>query len=152
MYAEEPVFVFLRSIVKKMHSIADKELHPLGMSHAEMRLLMMIYQTDPDPCSQEDLAAKLVVDRSNVGRALKKLEHLGFIQRAKDLQDGRAYRVFLTKRGRTIRERLFKVKSSIEGTCMMGTTEKDREVLAGLLERMDQSLCEENYRILKDSE
>jgi len=152
MYAEERVFVFLRSIVKKMHGIADKKLYPLGMSHAEMRLMMMIYQTDPDACSQEDLAAHLVVDRSNVGRALKKLETLGLVERAKDERDGRVYRVLLTEKGRTIRERLFKIKSGIEKTCMMGTSEKERKALAELLERMDQSLCDENYRIMKDSE
>ena len=71
-----------RNVTKKWMFIVDKELLPHGITHTEARLLSMLYACDR--CPQDFLTAGVSIDRSNVGRALKKLEAAGYIKREKN--------------------------------------------------------------------
>ena len=127
----------------------EHELYPLGMSHAEMRLLIMIYHSDG--CSQDELVSSLEVDRSNVGRALKKLERMNYIKRSRDTNDARAFRVFLTEKGWAVRDRLSRIRNILRATFTMGIDEQQIDTLTILLEKIDRNLSEENYLEIKQT-
>jgi DNA-binding MarR family transcriptional regulator len=150
MTVQEDLFVLLHSMMKKMRKIADKELVPLDLSHSEMRMLMRMYFFHPDGCGQEELVSQLEIDRSNVGRALKKLENLQYIERVKDDNDRRAYRVFLTGKGWAVRDRLFAIRETMRKTLTLGMSEQELDLLNSLLKKADLSLNEENFRSLKE--
>ena len=135
---QETLFALLHSTMKKMRKLADGELYAFGISHAEMRILMVIYHIGE--CSQEEMTALLGVDRSNVGRSLKKLEKEGYIVRTKDDRDGRAYRVLLTEKGWSARDRLLEIRKNIQNTFSMGMTRHDLTNLTNLLEKADRNL------------
>lgn len=151
MDIEEDLFVFLHSIMKKMRTIANKELAPLGMGHAEMRILVMMYLHHAAGCSQEELIARSEVDRSNVGRTLKKLEQLGYLERVKDSKDRRSYRVFLTEKGESIKEQLLDMRKTLHNTFAMAMTDQEFKTLHHLLQKTDQYICEKNYQKTKQS-
>ncbi len=150
MSTEEDLFAFLHSIMKKKRKIMEHELYPLGMSHAEMRLLIMIYRSDG--CSQDDLVSNLEVDRSNVGRALKKLERMDYIHRTRDTHDGRAFRVFLTAKGWAVRDQLSQIRNNLRTTFTLGISEQELGILTGLLKKVDQNLTEETYLKIKQAQ
>ncbi len=149
MVRGEELFALLRSIIKKMRKILDKEISSFGIGHAEMRLLMMIYSFED--CTQEELTSKIEVDRSNVGRALKKLTQLGYIERERDSKDGRVYKITLTEKGREIKEPLTRIKQDIERTIAHYGTEEEIEILIKLLAKIDKGVTEEIYYMIKGS-
>ena len=144
------VFFTLHSINKKMRKIADNELQVFGFTNTEMRLLNMIYFYDADGCTQDEFVSKIEIDRSNVGRALKKLENLGYIRREKDEEDQRAFRVFLTEKGWSIKDDLIGIRENIKRMFATGMSSKDFNDLTKLLQRADANLSETNYSALKN--
>ncbi len=150
MFSKDDFFIFFRSILKKWMKIVEKELFLFDIGHAEARLLMNLYSMDG--CSQDELASKVEVDRSNVGRALKKLEKIGYIEREKSKEDGRSYRVFVTKKSLKIKEEMFEVKENLKKTVTMDMTDKEVDMFSKLLEKVDSSLCEENFLFIKSQD
>ncbi|MDD3916594.1 MAG: MarR family winged helix-turn-helix transcriptional regulator [Synergistaceae bacterium] len=135
---DDVFFRSLRSIVKKMHRLGDAALSAHGIGHAEMRLLLLLYGEDGRP--QESLVAGQVVDRTNVGRSLKKLEELGYVERRKSPEDGRAKLVFLTERGRALQASVLSVKHDIEAKVTSGISGEELRVVSKILEKMDKKL------------
>ncbi len=52
MSFEENLFKSIRTVIKNMRKILDKEIVLYGISHAEMRLLMILYSAGN--CTQEE--------------------------------------------------------------------------------------------------
>ena len=100
----------MHSIFKKLKRLADKELNAFEFTSTEMRLLNMIYFYDADGCNQDEFISKMEIDRSNVGRSLKKLQNLGYIKREKHRDDKRAFLVFLTDKGRAAKDKLMEIR------------------------------------------
>ncbi len=146
---DRDVFVILHSISKKMRKIADRELYRYGMTSTEMRLLNMIYYYDADGCMQDEFSDKIDVDRSNIGRGLKRLEKLGLIRRDRHEKDKRAFRVFLTDEGRAIKPELMAIRERIKMMFSMGIGSGEMKELARLLERAEMNLT--NGGIKKES-
>jgi DNA-binding MarR family transcriptional regulator len=140
VFADEDLFVYLHSIMKKMKKAADLSLAPLGFTHAEMRVLLLMMIHFPYGCRQEELPPRLFIDPSNVGRSLKKLEALKYIKREKSKDDGRAYQVVLTDRARAIRDRLVEIKTRIRNAFAKSMTERDLKTMMRLLKKADQGL------------
>jgi len=138
MSIEADLFTSIRGVIKKMRKILDHEIIQYGIGHAEMRLLMLIYSFGN--CSQEELAAKIEVDRSNVGRSLKKLVNLGYITKVKDPDDGRSYRILITPKGLSIKDPLLEVKHEIELTIYNQVSKGEASVLLDLLNRIDRGM------------
>lgn len=149
MDLEEQLFSLLRSIIKNMRKVLDKEISVYGIGHAEMRLLMMMF--DVGSCRQEELTTKVEVDRSNVGRSLKKLEQLGYVKRTRDPEDTRSFRVSVTEKGIGIKKPLYEIKSNIEKTIAMKTNKEELMMLLAALRVLDGSMSEENYNFIKSS-
>lgn len=138
---DEGFFLAFRSILKKMHRMGDKALSRFGLGTSEMRLLLLLY-AETSGCSQEYLVSKQIVDRTNVGRSLKKLESLGLIRRETNETDHRAKRVFLEARGMEIRPQILEIKEKIEARVMQSIHRSDYLILTTLLQKIDRSLKE----------
>ncbi len=134
---EKDILYHFRNIIKKMHKAADRELVTLGMNHREMRMLLSVYKNDG--CSQDRLASLFPIDRSNVGRGLKKLEELGFISRSKDDADGRGRRVFITDKGFEIRDEIYGIKARIEKRLLSGVGDGELQIFLEILKKMDEA-------------
>lgn len=59
--------------------------------------------------NQEELSNYLSIDKGTTAKALKKLEDEGYISRVQDEKDRRAYRVFITPKGMSIKEEFFSI-------------------------------------------
>lgn len=146
----DDIFFILHNISKKMRKIADNELAVFGLTNTEMRILNMIYFFDADGCTQDEFVSQMEIDRSNVGRALKKLEKLEYIKREKDENDQRAFKVLLTKKGWSIKDDLLAIRVNMKKTISLNYSEKEFERLVKLLKKADTNLTEENYKEIKN--
>ena len=73
---------------------ADKPI-----SETQFNLLAGLYYT-PTPPSQQDLARRLVVDKSAISGLLNRMERADLLKRRKDSKDKRRFEIVLTKKGR----------------------------------------------------
>ncbi len=136
---DDDFFLAFRSIVKKMHRMGDRALVRFGLNHSEMRLMLLLY-TEEAGCSQEYLISKQVIDRTSVGRSLKKLESSGYIRRDTSEADRRAKQVYLEPRGMEIKPQLLEIKEQIEAKVLQSLSRNDYLTLTSLLQKIDNSL------------
>lgn len=93
------LFDLIGQLARRRYQIAERCFSALGLNHTEARLLALLRQHD-GVAAQDALSAMLLVDRTNAGRALQRLEQGGYILRRKDETDKRTKLVRITEKGR----------------------------------------------------
>ncbi len=84
-----------------------KEFKRLNIGRGQYMFLAFLYEREG--VNQEELSHYLSMDKGTTARALKKLEEVGYISRIEDDKDRRAYRVFITPKGMSIKEEFFSI-------------------------------------------
>lgn len=149
---EPDVFFTLHSITKKMRNLADTQLAKYGITNTEMRLLNVIYFYGVDGASQDEFIKRIEIDRSNVGRSLKKLENMGYIRREKSATDQRSFNVFLTERGANIKDDLMIIRDNIKKLFSLNIKVLDFRRFEKILKTVDTNLNLENYEKVKNED
>lgn len=134
MNTKEEFFDLFSRLGKKRVQLAEKEIIPLGLSHTELKILMLLYNEDGQ--TQDMLSSEIILDRTNVGRALKKLEKNGYITRKQSRKDRRINLVFLTKKAVTARELLQSVKMRVMEEFCEGLSQDEIGHLVEIINKM----------------
>lgn len=92
----------LRSATRRIGSVYDRALAPLGINIAQFSLLRTIERRQP--VSLTELARIVELDRSTIGRNVRVLERLGLVAMKQGEDDHREAAVQLTARGVEILE------------------------------------------------
>jgi DNA-binding MarR family transcriptional regulator len=106
------LFDLIGVLARRRHQTAERCFATLGLNHTEARLLTLLGQAD-GAATQESLAGSLFVDRTNAGRALKRLEQGGYVVRQNDDADKRANLVEMTAKGRKAVVEISKLRKKI---------------------------------------
>lgn len=99
-----------------------------NMAHLEIKpphLDIMINLYRREGISQQELARKLLVGRSNMSMLLPQLEKRGLIERRADARDKRVLRLHLTEEGKAVTEEAMKIQTELIDT-VMATASEDR--------------------------
>lgn len=91
--------IVLRKAERKVTSIYDDALRPVGVNVAQFSLLRTI-ESD-SPISLSNIGRKTELDRSTVGRNIKVLQRMGLVKTLQ-AEDRREAAVVLTPRGRGV--------------------------------------------------
>ncbi|MDF1775783.1 MAG: MarR family transcriptional regulator [Rhizobiaceae bacterium] len=83
-----------------IHQRLAKALAPLDIKVPHLDILANIYRFEG--ISQQDLADKLLVGRSNISMLLPQIEKRGLMERRRDESDKRVLRLYLTDQGRDV--------------------------------------------------
>ena len=86
--------------------------------------------------TQDQLAARLHVNRSNVTRQLAMLEEKGFVRRQRSTNDRRAIEVYATERGYAALPAVKQAYAKWRELLFSGLQPQERELLEELLERL----------------
>jgi len=110
-----------------------------NMSHLDIKpphldILINLYRREG--ISQQELARKLLVGRSNMSMLLPQLEKRGLIERRGDGKDKRVLRLFLTPDGKDITEKAMEIQTALIDTVMGSTTEARCLEVAEHMERI----------------
>ncbi|KGJ49568.1 MULTISPECIES: MarR family winged helix-turn-helix transcriptional regulator [Paraclostridium] len=125
---------YISQIHRKGGSFISKELSGLGVGAGQFMFLLELYRGDGR--SQEDLAETLNIDKGTTARAIKKLEEEGFLTREKDEIDKRAYKLYLTDKGKSVKGIIYEVLSKWEVYMTTNLTEEESKLVRTLLQKI----------------
>ncbi|HTN42244.1 MAG TPA: MarR family transcriptional regulator [Nitrospiria bacterium] len=91
--------------------------------------------------SQAKLAELADVEQMTMVRILDRMEADGLIERRSDPADRRARRLYLTGKGRTLLDKIWRLAELTRAETFSGINREDREAFMGLLERMHRNVC-----------
>jgi DNA-binding MarR family transcriptional regulator len=118
-----------------------------NMAHLEIKpphLDIMINLYRREGISQQELARKLLVGRSNMSMLLPQLENRGLIDRRPDAKDKRVLRLHLTEEGRAVTEQAMQIQTALIDTVMATSSEERCLMVADHMEKIiDVLLAEE---------
>ena len=117
-----------------------------NMAHLEIKpphLDIMINLYRREGISQQELARKLLVGRSNMSMLLPQLEKRGLIERRADARDKRVLRLHLTDEGKAITEQAMKIQTALIDTVMETASEERCLMVADHMEKIIEVLLAE---------
>jgi DNA-binding MarR family transcriptional regulator len=89
--------MMLREAARKVSALYDEALAPFGINIAQFSLLRRVKRLQP--VSLSDLARSVHLDRSTVGRNIKVIERMGFVQSGRGDLDQREALIALSAQG-----------------------------------------------------
>jgi DNA-binding MarR family transcriptional regulator len=110
----------------------------LDIKPPHLDIMLNLYRREG--ISQQELARKLLVGRSNMSMLLPQLEKRGLIERRGDSQDKRVLRLFLTDEGKTITEQAMDVQTALIDQVMAGASEERCNDVAAHMEGIISTL------------
>jgi DNA-binding MarR family transcriptional regulator len=117
-----------------------KELEEYGIGSGQFDFLMVLYRKDG--ISQENLAKILKVSKATSTRAIQSLEKEGYVYRQRDENDLRAYRVYLTEKGREMRDIILEKLIYFLDTLLSDFTPEEKEIFRLLVKKAAFKLCD----------
>lgn len=93
-----------------------------------------------DGVRQQDLASTSIRDKANIARALNALEQQNILVRTPDPKDKRIKRIFLTHKGRELKEKLLPMAYSAMENAVEDIDREEIEVCKNVLKKMYQNL------------
>lgn len=137
----ERLHIFLmEQVVKQYRKMATQYFreHGAGISVDHWVILKKI--SENDGCSQVEVAESTVKDAPAMTRYIDKLIKEKLIVKQLDPEDRRKYMLFITDKGRKLIERLLPIVQEYRAKAVQGFSEKERQTLVDLLQRMYHNL------------
>ncbi|AKI00166.1 transcriptional regulator [Hoeflea sp. IMCC20628] len=111
-----------------------RALQPLDIKPPHLDILVNLFRTPG--ISQQDLADKLLVGRSNLSMLLPQLEKRGLLVRRGDPQDRRILRLELTTEGTRLTEEAIVIQSALIDRTMKSSTAEECNLVGEVMMRM----------------
>lgn len=124
-----------------MQSALARDLSPLDIKPPHLDILVNLFRFEG--ISQQELAHKLLVGRSNVSMTLPQLERRGLIERRGDKRDKRILRLFLTKEGRRVTEEGMRIQTALINSILSTTPIEECLAIGANMERVVAALQSE---------
>lgn len=125
---------YISQIYRKGRISIGKGLEEYNIGQGQFMFLLELYIEDGR--NQEDLAEVLKIDKGTTARAIKKLEENEFVMREKDEHDKRFNRVYLTEKGKNIKDNIYFVLDQWDKKMSEQLNEEEREQLIKLLSKV----------------
>lgn len=123
-----------------IHQKLAKALQALDIKVPHLDILANLYRFDG--ISQQDLARKLLVGRSNISMLLPQIEKRGLIERRPDNRDKRILRLHLTDKGRDITRQALAMELDLIEHSMSTTTVEECNHVGEIMNRMIKKMEE----------
>lgn len=111
----------------------NNALKDLDIGSSEHIFLISLLKADG--ITQEELSARVLIDKGATARALKSLEEKGYVRREADTQDKRSKRVFITEKAL---ERGDEIHQALKGWTTYLTEDLEPEAVSGALDILEK--------------
>jgi DNA-binding MarR family transcriptional regulator len=128
------LFELIGALARRRYQAAERSYAFVGLNHTEARLLKMLAD-EGGAATQDALSRRLFVDRSNAGRAFKRLEQAGYVGRRKDDADNRTNLVDITPKGREAAAEVNRLGDEMARTFFGDLTEAEADTIVTLLRK-----------------
>lgn len=115
-----------------------RRLKDFDITPEQWGVISMLWEEDG--ITQKELSSRIFKDQPNTTRILDKLEQKGVIRRADDMEDRRAFLIFLTDAGRQLRDSLYPVVTKLRLETCKNFTQEEIASLMNMLGRIWDNL------------
>lgn len=128
----------------ELHHLVNKRLNrefkkaELGITADQFRLLVNLWKQDG--MNQLHLACALDRDRATITRMINVLENEGIVARIPDKDDKRARLVYLTLKGKNLRDNAKKCAERVNQDMLASFSEEEKELLRNFLIRAKENI------------
>lgn len=112
----------------------SKEFKKLNIGSGQYLFLAFLY--NHEGINQEELSTYLSIDKGTTAKALRKLEEEGYITKIHDIEDRRAFKLYITPKGYSIKDEFFGILHSWNDNLLKVLSQEEIETLKSLLKRM----------------
>lgn len=120
-------------------SAAASLLSEVGLHPGQEALLMQLWEGDGR--TQAELAEALAVEPPTVTKMLQRMESAGLVLRKPDPLDRRAQRVYLTAKGKRLRQRVDRLWAKLASQSVAGLSKSQQATLRTMLARVTDNLA-----------
>ena len=136
---ESPSFWIYRAHTQGIN-LFRKTLLAAGHDLTPEQCAVLVRLRDLQGVNQSQLGKTLCKDRHSITRTLDLLEQRGYIERRPDETDRRVYRIFLTEKGGTLRDRLLPLVAGHLDRVFSGLTDEDLLAMRTTLEQIIKNI------------
>ncbi|WP_028547150.1 MarR family winged helix-turn-helix transcriptional regulator [Paenibacillus taiwanensis] len=134
MELEKYIGVIVHRADLKLNNYYQKVVNPFDITVDQWEILVVLWEHEG--ITQKELAERLTKDQTNIARMLFKLEKKSFIYRVTHETDRRSLRVYLTDKGRDVKEEILAPSIEAYQKTIEGLTEEEVETFRRILSVM----------------
>ncbi|MCR8643485.1 MarR family transcriptional regulator [Paenibacillus sp. N1-5-1-14] len=123
----------------RLSAFLQKRIQPYELTTEQWRVLSHLSEQEAG-ITQKELAHKLYKDQTSVARILDKMLKKELIERHCHPEDGRACLLFISEKGRLLREGLIPVVVEVLDQSLKGITDEEVHELKRILDKIYQNL------------
>ncbi|HEY8297999.1 MAG TPA: MarR family transcriptional regulator [Candidatus Baltobacteraceae bacterium] len=128
----------LGAAVRAVRARLDRELQAHGLHVGQHMILRVLWEADG--LTPREIAERVRVEMPTVTRAVQRMERGGFLRRAAHPEDARSVRIYLTDRGREMRDVVGALLARETECALRGIEPEQAESMTLLLERVAANL------------
>lgn len=132
-FEETAAYLLAKATVSHKNAV-QKFTHSVGLHSGQVFVMMELWKSDGQ--RQIDLAAALNLSPPTVNKILGGLLGNDFVTRARYEDDARSTRIFLTQKGKDVREALEEVWEELEEQTLAGLTDTEALIFKQLLQKL----------------
>lgn len=134
------ISILVHDVSRLGRTAFDHRLKPMDITRSQWWVLQTLAGDGNDGITQTELARLLDIGKVALGGIVDRLEARSFVKRRTDAADGRINRVFLTRKGIELLNRVSKVGVSLDAQVLRGISAARRDLLANALHAMKSNL------------
>lgn len=131
MELEQYIGVNVQRAALKLNNYYQKVVNPFDITVDQWEILIVLWEKEG--ITQKELAERLHKDQTNVARMLFKLEKKEFIYRVVHETDRRSLRVYLTPKGREIKEEILAPSMDAYNKTIQGLSQEEVDTFRRVL-------------------
>lgn len=125
---------YISQLYRRGGAFIAKGMEQHNIGQGQFMFLLELYINDGR--NQEELSKILKIDKGTTARAIKKLEEEGYIIRCKDENDKRSNIIYLTEKGKDIKDNIYSVLDEWERKINEHLDDNERELMIDLLKKV----------------
>ena len=129
---------YISQLYRKSFIFINREVDKYDIKSGQLMFLLDLYTEDGK--NQEEISARLKIDKGTTARALKKLEEQELITRVKDNDDKRSNIIYLTEKSKDVKDGVYNVLDEWNKKISENLTYEEQETLRNLLEKVCKNI------------
>lgn len=129
-------FVYLQT-ANNYRNLLEKEVTQFGLHYAQISILNLLWETDG--MSQKRIASILALSQPTINKMVKSLLQSGFVKCRQCENDGRKMRVYLTEKGRNIKDDVISATKVIQTKFFSSLSDTEQLILKQIFERLREN-------------
>jgi len=144
--SEESIGFLISDVARLLRKNFNRRMQDSGLTHEQCRAILHLSRCEG--IRQVELADLMEIRPITLARQLDKLQESGLIERRRDAEDRRAFRLYLTGAAREVLEKILAIGTATRSDTNQGIPPADLETMYAVLSRMKANLlrAEENQR------